>query len=101
MDSSKEQNKLALISCLELALMKNGNANYNLVVAKLNALCDAGLRDCYDHHDYLRIIFKEVYKDIYQSFLNGIKMCLDDLLQVDEISNFMKILESKYVNTNN
>ncbi len=101
MDSPKEQNKLALISCLELALMKSGNANYNLVIAKLNALYDAGLRDCYDHPDYLRIILKEVYKDNYQSILNEVKMCLDDLLQVDEISNFMKILESKYVDPNN
>ena len=79
--------------------MKSGNTNYNLVIAKLNALYDAGLRDCYDHPDYLRIILKEVYKDNYQSILNEIKMCLDDLLQVEDISNFIKIMETQYSNS--
>lgn len=94
MSSSKEQNKLALISCIELTLMRSGNTNYNLVICKLNALYDAGLADCYNHPDYLRIILKEVYKDNYQSIVNEIKMCLDDLLQVEEIANFMKVMQS-------
>ncbi|MDE1829158.1 MAG: hypothetical protein KGI25_02430, partial [Thaumarchaeota archaeon] len=84
----------ALISCIELTLMRSGNTNYNAVICKLDALYDAGLEDCYDHPDYLRIILKEVYKDNYQAIVNEIKMCLDDLLQVEDIANFINVMES-------
>lgn len=92
--SSTDQNKLALISCIELVLMKSGNQKYNLVVARLNALYDAGLRDCYDHPDYLRMTLKEVYENNYQSIINEVKMCLDDLLMEKDISQFISKMEN-------
>ncbi len=93
MDSAA-QNKLALISCIELVLMKSGNEKYNAVLAKLNALYEAGLADCYDHPEYLRLTLKEVYGDNYQSVINEAKMCLDDLLWDREIMRFVSTLEN-------
>lgn len=93
MMSSAEQHKAALVSCIELTLMRSGNANFNSIVAKLNALYDAGIRDCYEHPEYLRIILKEIYKDDYSSIVNEIKMCLDELSNEKDISHFLNVME--------
>ena len=89
-----DPNKLALVSCMELVLMKSGNENYHLVLAKLNSLYESGLKDCYDHPEYLRIILKEVYQNNYQSVIKEIKMFLDDLLQDVDISRFVGTLDN-------
>lgn len=96
MDPTVERNKLALISCIELTLMRSGNTNYQLILSKLDALYDAGITDCYDHPDYLRIILKEVYEDNYRSIVNEIKMCLDDLIVEKDIAAFMEVMEKEY-----
>lgn len=93
MMNSNEQHKAALISCIELSLMKNGNTNFNLAITKLNALYDVGIRDCYEHPEYLKIVLGEIYKDNYKSIINEIKMCLDELIDEKDISHFLQILE--------
>ncbi len=95
MNSSRtEQQKLALLSCIELVLMRRGNADYNLVVAKLGSLYNCTIRDCYEHPDYLRTVLKEVYKENYNPTIAEIKEQLDELVNVEEMRIFFKIMDN-------
>lgn len=89
-----EQNKIVLISCLEVVLMSMGNTKYNLLVAKLNSHYDCTIRDCYEHPEYLRITLKDVYKEDYDYIINEIKSQLGELVNEKNIANFFKIMES-------
>jgi len=88
MNSRAEQHKLALLSCIELVLMRRGNTDYNLVVAKLDSMYSCTIRDCYEHPDYLRTVLKEVYNGDYNHIVDEIKVQLDELTNVEEIRNF-------------
>lgn len=68
----KKEHKIAVVTCIEVALMRRGNVNYNLVVLKLKNLYNCEIVDCLDHLEYLRIILKEVYKQDYDSVLKDI-----------------------------
>lgn len=92
MDS--EPYKLALISYVELVLMRRGNTNYHLVLAKLGSLYDCKIVDCYDHPEYLKTVLKEVYKEEYGSVISQIKSYLGDLDDVPKIIAFFKIMEN-------
>ncbi|HEX9846483.1 MAG TPA: hypothetical protein VGA92_08510 [Candidatus Nitrosotenuis sp.] len=94
MNSRTEQHKLALLSCIELVLMRRGNTDYNLVVAKLDSLYNCTIRDCYEHPDYLRTILKDVYNDEYNNIIDEIKVQLDELTNVEEIRDFCQSLAS-------
>lgn len=94
MNSRAEQHKLALLPCIELVLMRRGNTNYNLVVAKLDSLYDCTIRDCYEHPDYLVTVLKEVYNGDYNNIAEEIKVQLDELTNVQEISDFCQSLAS-------
>ena len=89
-----EQHKIALISSLELVLMSMGNTKYHLVAAKLNAGHDMGIKDCYEHPEYLKPILKEVYTKDYDYIINEIKLNLDELINEQDISRFFKIMET-------
>lgn len=92
MNSRAEQNKLALLSCIELVLMRRGNTNYNLVVAKLDSLYSCTIRDSYEHPNYLGAVLKEVYDGDYANIVDEIKVQLDALANVEEIRNFCQKL---------
>jgi hypothetical protein len=94
MSSRTEQHKLALLSCIELVLMRRGNTNYNLVVAKLDSLYNCTIRDCYEHPDYLVAVLKEVYDGDYNNIIDEIKVQLDGLTNVGEIRDFCQSLAS-------
>jgi hypothetical protein len=89
-----EQHRIAVISCIEVALMRRGNTNYNLIVARLGSLYNCTIMDCYEHPEYLRTVLKEVYKEDYNAIIDEIKLVLDELVDVKEIANFFKIMES-------
>ncbi|MDE1726884.1 MAG: hypothetical protein KGH89_06420 [Thaumarchaeota archaeon] len=90
-----EQHKIALISCIEVVLMRRRNTDYNLVVAKLNAHYDVTITDCYEHPEYLKTVLKEVYKEDYNSIIDEIKLHLgDDLIAEKDMADFFKIMES-------
>jgi hypothetical protein len=91
MNLQLDPHELALISCIEVVLMRRGNVNYNLVLAKLNSLYDCTIRDCYEHPEYLKTILREVYKEDYNSVIYEIRVELGDLV-VEEISDFLNIL---------
>jgi hypothetical protein len=93
MDSHAEPYKLALLSCIELVLMRRGNTNYNLTVAKLDSLYNCTIRDCYENPGYLGAVLKEVYNGEYTHIVNEIKVQLDELVNVEEIRNFFKVME--------
>ncbi|MDE1769543.1 MAG: hypothetical protein KGI28_03180 [Thaumarchaeota archaeon] len=86
-----DENALALISSIEVVLMRNGNENYNLVLAKLGARYDCKIMDCYDHPEYLKTILHEVYKENYTSIINEIRLELGTF-DTEEISDFINIL---------
>ncbi|MFZ1077548.1 MAG: hypothetical protein WAN47_09010 [Nitrosotalea sp.] len=95
MHSTREQNKLAFMTCVEVVLMRRGNTNYHLVMAKLDSLYHCTIIDCYEHPEYLRIILKEVYKGDYQSILDDIKLELEKLVDIEkEMERFFKTMES-------
>ena len=94
MGSYTEQHKLALISYVELILMKRGDTNYHLVVAKLNSLYNCKIADCYEHPEYLKVVLKDVYKKEYDSIVLQIKSYLGELIEVQEISDFLKKMEN-------
>jgi len=92
--SLAEQHKKAVISCIELVLMRRSNTLYNLVVARLDSHYNCTIMDCYEHPEYLRTILKDVYKDDYHSIIDEIRLHLDELVNVQEIANFLKIMQS-------
>ena len=89
-----EQHKIALISCLEVVLMRKSNTKYNMLVAKLNSLYDCSIKDCCENPEYLKTILKEVYKEDYNSIIEEIKLQLDELVKEKDMSDFFKIMES-------
>ena len=76
--------------------MNESNTKYHMVVAKLRSY-DATIMDSYNRMDYLKIILKEVYQDSYLRIINDIKMCLGDLVEEKDISEFFKFMESWYM----
>ncbi|MGI0066078.1 MAG: hypothetical protein ACREA5_03335 [Nitrosotalea sp.] len=93
MDSRSEPYRLAVVSYVELVLMRRGNTNYHLVLAKLDSLYDCKIVDCYDHPDYLKTVLKDVFKDEYHSVVSQIKSYLGELADVPEVVDFFKIME--------
>jgi hypothetical protein len=93
MGSFEEQHRTALMSCIELVLMRKSNTNYHLVQAKLNAICNRNLIDCYDYPKYLRDVLKDVYKVDYISIIDEIKSELGELVEEKDIAKFLKIME--------
>jgi len=89
----KEQNKLALISSIEVVLMSMGNTKYMMVAAKLNAY-NLTMRDSYKDLEHLKIVLKEVYSIEYNYIINEIKLQLGDLANEQDIAEFFKIMES-------
>jgi hypothetical protein len=89
----KEQNKLALISCIEIVLMSMGNTKYNVVVAKLNAY-NMAMRDSYKNLEVLKTVLKEVYVFEYNQVISDIKIQLGDLVEEKDIAEFFKVMES-------
>lgn len=88
-----EQHRYALMSCIELVLMRKSNTNYHLVQAKLQAICNRNLIDCFDYPKYLREILKEVYKQEYISVVDEIKSELGELVEEKDIEKFFKIMQ--------
>ena len=95
MSPFKKHFKEDFMLSVEIVLMRKGDVNYNLVVAKLGALYNCSIVDCYDHPEYLRTVLKEVYKEDYNTILENIKIELDKLVDIEkEKAEFLKIMES-------
>jgi len=94
MGSFEEQHRSALMSCIELVLMRKSNTNYHAVQAKLMAICNRNLIDCYEYPRYLRDVLKGVYKEDYSSIIDEIKFELGELIEEKDIAKFLKTMES-------
>lgn len=95
MDSQERENKIAFMTCVEVVLMRRGNANYNLVLAKLQSYHNFWIFECIDHPEHLRDILKEVYLNEYYSVVDEIRMeseRLDDMNEIKE--DFLKVMLS-------
>jgi len=91
------KNRTAVVACIEVALMRTGNANYNLVLAKLQSFYNYGIEDCIDNLEYLRMVLKEVYMQDYHSVLADIAVeleTLDTLELTDFKSEFYRFMVS-------
>ena len=87
------QDQLSFLTCIELVMMKRGNVNYNLVLAKLQAYFDSRIDDCLDHPEYLKTVLKEVYEDDYISILGDISLETSRLEGIDKFkSDFFKFM---------
>ena len=94
MSSFEEQHRSALMSCIELVLMRKSNVNYHMIQAKLMAICNRNLIDCYEYPKYLRDVLKGVYKEDYNSIIDEIKFELGELVEEKDMVKFFKIMES-------
>ncbi|MGI0058692.1 MAG: hypothetical protein ACREBJ_02895 [Nitrosotalea sp.] len=95
MDSKEKDNKIAFMTCVEVVLMRRGNTNYNLVLAKLQSYHNSWIFECVDNPEYLRGILREVYKNEYYSVVEEIRMESDRLEDMDKIKeDFLKIMLS-------
>jgi len=83
------------MTCVELVLMKRGNADYILIQARLDALYNCEVNDCIDRPEYLGIVLKDVYGDEYESVLDEISLETDRLVGMDQFkANFFKVMKS-------
>ena len=94
MGQFEEQHKIALISCIEVVLMRKGDTRRHLVQARLSSLYNCDVRGSYEHPEYLRDVLKDVYKEDFNSIIDEIKLLLDDLVNEKDIDDFFKIMES-------
>jgi hypothetical protein len=95
MVSLEEENKTSFMVCVELVLMKRGNSNYVLVLARLKSLYNCEIVDCADHPEYLRTVLKEVYEADYNSVIDDISLESDRLVDIDKFkAGFFKVLTS-------
>lgn len=94
MSNYAEQHKVALISAIEVVLMSMGNAKYHSTVAKLRALYDIDIRECFDHPEYLKTVLKQVYIEDYEHIISEVKARLDTLVDLPDFKQFFKIVES-------
>jgi hypothetical protein len=94
MVSLEDENKIAFVTCIEVALMRRGNVKYNSVLAKLKARFDCGIDECLNHLDYLKTILEEVYKKDYDAVLDEISLEAEKLTDIDTIkTNFFKAMK--------
>jgi hypothetical protein len=95
MVSIEEENKIAFITCIEVVLMRRGDTNYNLVLAKLQSLYNCWILQCIDNPEYLRTVLKEVYVNDYYTVVDEIRSESDRLSDIDELkSDFFKVMLS-------
>lgn len=93
MVSIEEENKIAFATCIEIVLMRTGNTNYNLILAKLQSAYTSWILDCVDNPEYLRTVLKEVFVDNYYTVVEEIRSESERLTDIDEIkSNFFKVM---------
>lgn len=91
MSFNLDSHRIALVSCIETVLMRRGNVNYNLVLARLDSLYGCKIVDCYDNPEYLKDVLRQVYKEDYYFIINEIRLELGDMA-TEEITDFINIL---------
>ena len=93
MVSIEEENKIAFATCIEIVLMRTGNTNYNLILAKLQSVYNSWILDCVDNPEYLRAVLKDVFVNNYYIVVEEIRLESDRLTDIDEIkSGFFKTM---------
>lgn len=83
------ENKIAVLLCIEMVLVRRGIADYERLVDKLRSHYNCAVIDCFDHPEYLRTIITEIYKKESSPIINEIRTHLGDLASKEEISEFL------------
>ncbi|NHI02936.1 hypothetical protein DYY67_0057 [Candidatus Nitrosotalea sp. TS] len=90
-----EQHRVALMSCIEVVIMRRNSADFHLIQARLNAICNRNFIDCYEYPTYLRDILQDVYGENYSLIIDEVKLHLgEDLIAEQDIAHFFKIMEN-------
>lgn len=89
-----KENKIAIAACIEKALMRRGDDNFNLVLSKLKNIYNCEISECTDNLGYLRMVLKEVYQQGYNSVLEDITWELEILDMDDFKVEFCKTMAS-------
>ncbi|MGI0017858.1 MAG: hypothetical protein ACREA1_04045 [Nitrosotalea sp.] len=93
MDLNDQDNRVAFATCIEIVLMRRGNADYNLVLAKLQSLYKFWIFECLDHPEYLKTVLKEVYVNDYYTVVEEIREESDRLEDIDKLkSDFFTVM---------
>ena len=93
MNSNDQDNRIAFATCIEIVLMRRGNAHYNTVLAKLQALDKSWISDCLDHPEYLKSVLKQVFPNDYYTVVAEIREESDRLEDIDKLrSDFFKVM---------
>lgn len=93
MFSNDQDNRIAFATCIEIVLMRRGNSDYNIVLAKLQSLYKSWIYECIDHPEYLKSVLKEVYVNDYHTIIEEIREESDRLEDIDKLkSDFFKIM---------
>lgn len=90
------RNRTAIVTCIEVALMRHGNANYNLVLAKLHSV-NHDIEYCVNNLEHLKTVLKQVYQKDYCAVLEDITWELEtlDVFEINDFkSEFCKIMAS-------
>lgn len=87
MDFIKERNRIVVMTCIEIALMRRGYANYNLVQTILDSFYNCNFGDCMENLDCLKIVLNEVYENDYTSVLEDITWELE-MIRIRELNDF-------------
>ena len=90
-----QDDKITFMTCIEIALMKRGNADNILIQARLDALYNCEINYCADHPEYLRTVLREVYPEEYDLVLGEMRAETEKLVDMDQFKdNFFKIMKS-------
>lgn len=90
-----KENAIAFMSCIEVVLMRRGNANYHAVMAKLQSHYNSWIYECLDHPEHLRDVLKEVYGSDYGSVITEMRLESEILDDIYDIKNdFFKVMTS-------
>ena len=87
-----ELNKIIVTVTIELALLKIGNECLENVTETLKTDYNCSISDCYENPEYLDRILKDHYGKASKVVINYINNALREFAQVEEISNFLKVV---------
>jgi len=87
-----ELNKIMVTVTIELALLKIGNECLEKVTKILKTDYNCAISDCYEKPEYLDRILKDHYGKTSKVVINYINNALKEFAQVEQISNFLKVV---------
>jgi hypothetical protein len=92
MDRENSARRALLVFSIEKVLMKMGQPEYELVVARLKNEYDCFLVDCVENPQYLKRILEDVYGNAYDDILREIRNEFGEFSSQKYYSDFLAIM---------